>query len=185
VVAFLFNSFWRKAMHLNLKTVLLPLVIVIVILVGFVSFPDLFHPASSAATPTPAEDELANKAAIDGVTAFFTIDEQSGKQTWIDGLCRVSTESGCAFYRLGLDRLWKQFEAAHTSITPTILTGEKVALPESETGRQVWKFSIELSKVLPGRTEKSDVAYALVVLKNGEWKFDRFLTPDEAQGLVR
>ncbi len=100
-------------------------------------------------------------------------------------MCRVSTGSGCAFYQLGLDKLWKQFEAAHTSITPTVLAGEKVALPENETGRQVWKLSIELSKALPGRTEKQALAYALVVLENGEWKFDRFLTPDEAQGLAR
>ena len=172
-------------MHLNLKTVLLPLVIVLVVLVALVSFPDLLHSAPATSIPTPAEDDLAKKAAIDGVTAFFTIDEQAGKQAWIDGLCRVSSESGCAFYRLGLDKLWKQFEAAHTSITPTILAGEKVVLPESETGRQVWKLSIELSKALPGRTEKQDVAYALGVLEKGEWKFDRFLTPDEAQRLVR
>lgn len=172
-------------MHINLKTVLLPLVIILAILVGLVSFPDLFHRAPATLTPMPAEDDLAKAASIDGVTAFFTIDEQAGKQAWIEGLCRVSTESGCAFYRLGLDGLWKQFEAAHTSITPTILAGEKVALPESETGRQVWILSIELSKALPGRTEKSDVAYALVVLEKGEWKFDRFLTPDEVQGLAR
>ena len=172
-------------MHLNLKTVLLPLVIVLAIMVWLVSFPDLLHPAPAMPTPAPAEDDLAKKAAIDGVIAFFTIDEQAGKQAWINGLCRVSTESGCAFYRLGLDKLWKQFETAHTSITPIILAGEKVALPESETGRQVWKLSIELSKALPGRTEKQDVAYGLVVLEKGEWKFDRFLTPDEAQTFTR
>jgi hypothetical protein len=185
VVAFCLPRSGEKAMHLNPKTILFPLVIVLAVLVALVSFPDLLHPSPATPTPMRAEDDLAKKVAIDGVTAFFTIDEQTGKQAWIDGLCRVSTESGCAFYRLGLDKLWKQFEAAHTSITPTITEAEKVALRESETGRQVWKIAIELSKALPGRTEKQDVANALVVLENGEWKFDRFLTPDETQGLTR
>ena len=172
-------------MHFNLKTILLSLVVVLAALVVLVSLPNLTLPSSVTPTPTPAEDDLAKAAAFNGVTAFFTIDEQAGKQAWIDALCRVSTESGCAFHRLGLDSLWKQFEAAHTSIIPTILSSEKMSLPETETGKQVWKLSIELSKALPGRTEKQDVAYALVVLKKGEWKFDRFLTPGEAQGLVR
>jgi hypothetical protein len=172
-------------MHLNLKTVFLSLVIALAVLAALLSFPDLSHSTPKMPTATPTEDDLAKAAAIDGMTTFFSIDERAGKQTWIDGLCRVSTVSGCAFYRLGLDRLWKQFEVADATISPTITAAEKVALPENETGRQVWKLTTELSRALPGHTEKQDVAYALVVLENGAWKFDRFLTPDEAQGLAR
>jgi hypothetical protein len=172
-------------MPLNLKTILLPLVIVLAILVVLISFPELFHPTPATLTPTPSDDGLAKAAAANGVTAFFSINETAGKQDWIDNLCRVSTESGCAFYRLGLDKLWKQFEAAHTSISPTILYAEKTSLPKKEGNTQVWKLSVGLSQALPGRGQKQDIAYALVVLEKGTWKFDRFLTPEEVKGLVK
>ena len=172
-------------MHFYTKAAFLPLLIVLGILIALAIRPNLFHPAQPTPTPTPGPDDLARSAAIAGTTAFFTIDEQAGRQAWIDGLCQVSTQSGCAFYRLGAEKLWEQFAAAHTSITPTILSAEKVALPESETGKQVWKLAVELSKPLPGRTDKQDEAYALVVLEQGAWKFDRFLVPEEAQGLAQ
>ena len=172
-------------MHINLKTILIPLIIVLAILVVLVSFPGLIHPAAVDMTPTPSEDGMAKTAAITGTTAFFTIDEQTGKQAWIKGLCQASTESGCAFYQLGLDKLWKQFEAAHTSIVPTILSSEKLTLTKVGFNTQVWKLSVELSQTLPGRTQKQDFAYALVVMEKGTWKFDRFLTPEEVNGLVK
>jgi hypothetical protein len=172
-------------MHFHLKTILLPLALVLAVLVAFMSFPDLFHSVEETMTPTPAGDDLMKKAAVDGVTAFYTIEEQAGKQAWIDGICQVSTESGCALYRLGLDKLWKQFEAAHTSITSTILSVEKVDLPQNRTGQQVWKVTVELSDTLPGHAQKQDDTYVLVVLEQGAWKFDRFLTSDEAQAVAK
>ena len=172
-------------MHINLKTILIPLTVVLAILVALVSLPGLIHPAPVALTPTPSEDGMAKTAAINGTTAFFTVDEQAGKQAWIEGLCQASTESGCAFYSLGLDKLWKQFEAAHASIVPTILSAEKLTLTKIGINTQIWKLSVELSQSLPGRTQKQDFAYALVVLEKTRWKFDRFLTPEEVNGLVK
>ncbi len=171
-------------MQFNRKTYLILIVIVLAIFAAVLSFPGVFHPGSKAATPTFTEDDLARQAAILGATAFFTIDEQGSQQVWIENLCRVSTESGCAFHQLGLDKLWKQFEAAHTSITPTILQAEKVQLAKNSTGMQVWKVTIELSRALPGRSDKQDTAYALVMAEQGGWKFDRFLLPAEVNGLV-
>jgi hypothetical protein len=172
-------------MHLNLKTILLPLVIFLAGLLILTSFPGIVGSQQGSLTPTPAEDDLAKAAAIQGATVFFTIDEQAGKDAWIESFCMVSTESGCAFYKLGLSKLWKQFETAHTSITPTILSSENVTTFPEKQCQQVWKLEIELSKPLPGRSSSKDTAYTLVVLEQGTWKFDRFLTPDEVNGLPR
>lgn len=172
-------------MHFNIKTILLPLVILLAGLVILTSFPGIVGSQQGSLTPSPAEDDLAKAASIQGATVFFTIDELAGKDAWIESFCMVSTDSGCAFYKLGLSKLWKQFEAAHTSITPTILSSEKVTTSPEKQGQQVWKLEIELSNPLPGRSSSKDTAYTLVVLEQGTWKFDRFLTPDEVNGLSR
>lgn len=172
-------------MRFNLKTLLLPLIILFGGLLILISFPGLIQSSQGSPTPTPVEDDLAKAAVIQGVTAFFTIDEQSGPDIWIENVCKVSTESGCAFYKLGSEKLWKQFTSAHTSFTPSIISSEKATAPFEQQGQQVWKLEIELSKPLPGRSSSKDTAYTLVVFEQGTWKFDRFLTPDEVNGLSR
>jgi len=61
----------EKALHMNLKTVLAPQVIILVVLVNLVYLPDLFHPKQATLTLMPAEDNLTKAAAIDGVITFY------------------------------------------------------------------------------------------------------------------
>ncbi len=172
-------------MHFNLKTFLLPLVVVLGLLAGLLLYQGWSPATQVAPTPTLSVDDLAQSAAINGARAFFSIDEKAGKQAWIETFCKVSTESGCAFYRLGLDKLWQQFMVTYSFTTPTILDSQMVPRPGIEANQHVWKLAIQLEDATLGSTPKQDEAYALVVLEDDAWKFDRFLTPAEIGGLDR
>lgn len=160
--------------------VLVLAVFVIVVLPLFLS------PSDPSGSLTP-EDTAAATAAQAGAEAFFTIDEQGGMQAWLDRICRLSTESGCAFLRLGADRLWRQFEAAHASITATAKPVTKAfsgtAQSHADAPMQVWAVQVELSQPLPGKSQMQELTYVLVIAENDIWKFDRFLTPAEVTGL--
>lgn len=138
--------------------------------------------------PTPSSDSLASDAAIKGTTAFFTVDYRIGQDAWLHSLCEISSESGCAFYRLGAAKLWERYERNRTVLTPAVSVIEKAKTQPNKSGRknsQVWKLAINLSAPLPGQTKLQDDAYILVVEENGAWKFDRFLMPEEIDTLSK
>ncbi len=134
----------------------------------------------------PPDDRQAREAVIQGIQAFYTFDSQSGKDAWLKGVCQVMSQAGCKLTTLGANRLWKSLgsQAFSYSAQVEVLTkvSDRPATKENNKASQVWKTTITLSQPLPGSQEKVAAAYALVVIENGEWRFERFLTaPESAQ----
>lgn len=152
------------------------------------AIPHFLNIQQKGGNPTPSQDSLASDAAIKGTTAFFTVDYKTGHDAWLHSLCEVSSESGCAFHRLGAAKLWERYERNQTVVTPTVSVIEKARTRPNEPGgknSQVWKLAINLSAPLPGQTKLQDDAYILVVEENGVWNFDRFLMPEEIDTLSK
>jgi len=151
----------------------------------------ILHPVAAASQPTPDGDQLAQEAAVLGAQAFYRVDYQKGKQSWLDQLCAVSTIAGCTMdQNVFVPALWPQLEAAKTSTTVQVSVQEKVFDQISLLGgvpQQVWKLNIQLSAPWP--SEKQPLtnfpALALVIRENGTWKFERFLTEDEVNALEK
>jgi hypothetical protein len=149
--------------------------------------------ASVLSSQAPAQDEqigeddnAAQKAAIAGAQAFYSVDYQKGQQAWLDQLCSVSTQTGCIVYQNVIGpNLWSAFEQAQTATTVKVTVQEKVDEQIAETRgdapMQVWRLQIELSNPCPMQKEPQTVfsALALVIQEQGEWKFERFLTDEE------
>ena len=144
---------------------------------------------AAALLTTPDDDHLAQAAAVAGAQAFYSVDYQKGKQTWLDQLCTVSTSAGCTMdQNVFVPALWPQLEAAKTSTTVQVSAQEKVldqVNPLGDVPQQVWKLSIQLSAPWPAQEQPltSFPALALVMRENAAWKFERFLTEDEANAL--
>jgi hypothetical protein len=152
-------------------------------------------PANASAPPTqvPAqeaqsdqEDSAAQKAAIAGAQAFYTVDFESGQQAWLDRLCSVSTQTGCIVYQNVIaPNLWSGLEQAQTVTTVIIIVQEKVdeqiAKTRGNAPIQVWRLQIELSAPWPMQKEPQTIfsALSLVIKEDGKWKFERFLTEEE------
>ena len=147
------------------------------------------QPIAAASLTTSDRDQLAQEAAVAGAQAFYSMDYQKGKQAWLDQLCAVSTSTGCAMdQNVFVPALWPQLEAAKTSTTVQVSAQEKVldqVNPLGDVPQQVWKLSIQLSAPWPAQEQPltSFPALALVMRENAAWKFERFLTEDEANAL--
>ena len=141
-----------------------------------------FVPQPSEQLPTPSPDLIeAEKAAVEGMQAFFQIEIDAGKDAWLNRFCSISTENGCALIRMGADRLWQKYADAKTSIQATAKVAEQVSRTPTE---QVWKVEVTLSEPLPGSNKTQDEAFVLVVKTEDAWKFDRFLLEPEVQALL-
>jgi hypothetical protein len=151
--------------------------------------------AAVAITPAPHQtavidaDQAARTAALAGVHAFYTVDYRNGQQAWLDQLCAASTLMGCTIDRNAfVPALWPQLAAAKTVTTVAAEAQEKVVEQVSPLGNvplQVWRLHVQLSAPWPGQTKPvtSFQALALVMREKGTWKFERFLTEDEALAL--
>ena len=149
------------------------------------------QPVAAASLTTPDGDQLAQAAAVSGAKVFYNVDYRNGKQAWLDQLCAVSTSIGCAIdQNVFVPAFWPQLEAAKTSTTVQVSAQEKVLDQVSPLGsvpQQVWKLGIQLSAPWPAQEQPltSFPALALVIRENGTWKFERFLTEDEANAFEK
>lgn len=138
------------------------------------------------ATSTPDVDREAQAAALAGAQAFYTVNYQD-QQGWVEKLCAVSTEIGCSVDRnILVPTLWPGFFKGETATTVQTKVLTKVVEQElSSRGNahaQVWNLQINLSAPWPqqGQPVTQFQALALVIQEKGGWKFERFLTEDEA-----
>ena len=140
---------------------------------------------------TPDADQPAQAAAVAGAQAFYTVDYQKGQQAWLDQLCSVSTSTGCAMdQNVFVPAMWPQLETAKISTTVQVSAQGKVVdqvNPLGNVPQQVWRLGIQLSAPWPMQKQPktSFPALALVARENGTWKFERFLTEDEANALEK
>lgn len=145
--------------------------------------------AGSAFDRLPPDDRQAAEAAVNGAQAFFNFNSQTGKEAWLAELCEISTQAGCSLYKLGTDKLWKSFGDQPFSIQAQAQAIEKVnegkASDRKDATTQVWKVQVQLNQPLPSSEKTSDTAFVLVVVDQGAWKFERFLTRAEAERFAK
>lgn len=142
--------------------------------------------SASPAVIIPGEDEQASQAAMAGAQAFFTLDYHAGQAAWAEHLCAVSSAAGCTMHRdVILPALWSGLETGQVVTTAEVSAEEKVAQqigPLGNVPMQVWRLNISLSAPWPVQNQPLTrfPALALVVRENGQWKFERFLSEEEA-----
>lgn len=155
--------------------------------------------AGGASVPSPiadeqegAEDAAAREAALAGARAFYTVDYSTGQQKWLDQLCSVSTRAGCIVYQnVIVPNLWSQLDAGKVVTTVEVSIQEKVqeqiASTRDNAPMQIWRLNIQLSSPWPVQQEPITEfpALALVIKENETWKFERFLTEEEIQGIAQ
>lgn len=169
-----------RTFNISRKSLVALLILCVLVVAGIfaINFLSVNRPEP---TPTPSADDLqAASAVIAGVKAFFNINYQEGKDTWLNRFCSTSSEAGCLFARSGSTALWKRFVDMKTVTTAEVTPLEKVKQTADE---QVWRVSIKLSAPLPSSEKTTDEAYASAIREKAVWKFDRFLLDPEIQAL--
>lgn len=157
-------------------------------------FPWLRNRAEPLFLPDENSPQMAAKR---GAEIFYSLDYRQSHEEWVESLCSVSTEGGCALAELAAPNLWAALQEAKTRTKAQVeviakhpRSGAEGAAQVksddiasfSEDPTQVWELYITLSEPLPGQSITKDTAYAAVVQEEGTWKFERILMEAETAG---
>ena len=170
-----------KEIPISKRSIIVAIILGVVIALGILAIQALLLHNGSQPSVSSQEDTLASKAAASALEAFFHVDYQEEKDTWLNRVCAVSTPTGCQFISAGADQLWSKFQEAKANATATVTPVLKVAETATE---QVWKMSVSLSAPLPGSNKMQDTAYVAVIKTDNGWKFDRFLLEPEIKAIL-
>ncbi len=165
-------------MEIKLSTVKKALVVLLVVFVAIAAVRfvlPMFNTAQAEPEPTAVPD--GREAAIAGLTALFSTDVTTGYDAWLQSVCAVSTENGCAF--AGLFTNWDRVVETKARSEYRVQSAE---LRKDLGERQVWMVTGTIRDLNTGE-EKGGEIPVLVVRENGEWKFDHFLFEQELQAL--
>jgi hypothetical protein len=179
-------SFIMSLLRYLLLTLLLA-AIAITVMVNRDTWLPLIDPnaAGSEIDRLPPDDRMAREAILQGIQAFYAFDSQTGKDAWLANLCQVMSQAGCKLTGLGAERLWKSLGQPPFLYSAQVEVLEKVSdrpvNAANKKASQVWKTRVNLNQPLPGSPKQSDEVYALVVTEDGQWRFERFLTPQESE----
>jgi len=170
----------QKEIILQPGTIITGLLVVILVAVGAFTVPALLQKPTAVETETPPDP--AALAAENGIKAVFTLGFSGGQEAWLAQICSVSTTGGCLAYRNTFGPvMWASAAQRQTDIRCLAASaGEKVDEYLSASGMplQVWAVNAVLTV---GGDEESQTVYAVVGLEEGNWKFERFLLPQEAE----
>jgi hypothetical protein len=101
----------------------------------------------------------------------------TGYDAWLQSVCAVATENGCAFAELFTN--WDRVVETKARSEYRVQSAE---LRKDLGERQVWMVTGTIRDLNTGE-EKGGEIPVLVVRENGEWKFDHFLFEQELQAL--
>ncbi|MFN7037924.1 MAG: hypothetical protein ACK4SN_16305, partial [Bellilinea sp.] len=166
------------SVEIKLSTVKKALVVLLVVFAAIAAVRfglPMFNTAQAEPEPTAVPD--GREAAIAGLTALFSVDVTTGYDAWLQSVCAVSTENGCAFAELFAN--WDRVVETKARSEYRVQAAE---LRKDLGDRQVWMVTGAIHDLNTGE-EKGGEIPVLVVRENGEWKFDHFLFEQELQAL--
>ncbi|MFZ6029550.1 MAG: hypothetical protein ACOYYS_17695 [Chloroflexota bacterium] len=146
---------------------------------------------ASGQEPTAAATAISPSGAVAqaGVAATFTAGYRE-KDAWLDGICALSTETACRFYRdFVAAGAWPKLEAAKANVSAEATAIEKVdeiqSVQDDGSVRLLenWKVAVKLSRAWPARQDdRTEFAvYAQVAQEGGAWKFASILLDGQAE----
>jgi hypothetical protein len=156
----------------SLITILI--LVVITILVLFVHA-RLFLPAPR---PSPSGMAPDAQAAVNAVSAFYTLDYQSVPELWIAKVCAYATPSGCSAIRSFYAPMVENLLQNHP-----IQTGSRVQavrLVANDGTARLWQLQVTLDYPWSELTTPTQEVLVEVELDNGRWLMNRILFDQES-----
>jgi len=123
------------------------------------------------------------QAAIVGVEVVMSTDFRTGKQQYIDAICAVSTEEGCAISKnIFGEMLYPSIEKTEGETICDVTAAEQIGvMPYGGTNLPIYRVRAEITNQKSHITSQG-VIYAVVAKnRNDEWKLFRILFEEEAQ----
>lgn len=164
--------------HQKAKKVLIVILVLTLTAIVFLALrPDLF-PKDQVVETAPATD---SQAAVDAVTAFYTLDYAESPESWAARVCIHATEKGCAIVRSYFapamqDLLQENFIQTGCTVLPVRLVNE------TEDTR-VWHVEATIDHPWMGLDAQIQMIFVEMAQENGQWLMNRILFEQEVERL--
>jgi hypothetical protein len=160
--------------HPKAKKVLIILGAIAVLGIAFFAAWPLLHKPPFA----PAIGSFPDtQAAVDAVTAFYTLDYTANPDLWATRVCALATETGCraihAFFATPVQAMVQENKIqTGCTVVPVRLVSDKGHL-------RVWQISIAIINPWPGLDDPEQDAFVEVENVNGIWLMNRIFFQQE------
>jgi hypothetical protein len=173
----------EQSITITRKSLFIAFFIAIVLALGIIAIQMLPLGGQQRDTAAELEDQMASDAAVVAMQLFFNIGVEEGQAAWLDGICEISTDSGCELLSTAADVMWVyyQYQENNIHISAIVFPVGKISETENE---QVWQLRILLTESLPGSNKTENMAYVVILKEEGIWKFDRFLLKPEIDSIL-
>jgi hypothetical protein len=157
------------------KVLIAILILVLVAIVFLVLRPALLaEPAVSANQQTP--DALA---AVDAVTAFYTLDSAESSELWAARVCAYASEQGCAIVRTYFAptiQILLQENSIQTGCTVL-----PVRMAAEDGDKRIWQLSVTLDHPWENLDTQTQTVFVEMAQGSGQWLMNRILFEQEAE----
>ena len=117
------------------------------------------------------------QAAVDAVTAFYTLDYTANPDLWATRVCALATETGCrsihAFFAHSVQAMVQKNKVqTGCAVVPVRLVSNKSHL-------RIWQVNVTITDPWPGLEKPIQDAFVEVEEVNGVWLMNRILFQQE------
>ena len=163
----------------KVRKILIVLAAIALLVAGFFAIRPAFMSQPAAASTGPSTD---SQAAVNAVTAFYTLDYSQGIELWEARVCATATEAGCRaiqnFYAPAVQATMQEHEVQ------TGCTVQPIRLVSEAEHTRIWQVQVSLDHPWPGlETSAQDIYVELSDVK-GKWLMNRILFQQEVERLV-
>jgi hypothetical protein len=163
-----------KARKVMIVIALLTVVAIVLLTIRSVIFPNPEVPATDL-----APDE---QAAVDAVTAFYTLDYSSSSELWISNVCAFSTNQGCnAIRSFFAPIIYNEVQNYQVQTGCRVIP---IQLIENDGNTHIWQISVTLNHPWVGLDTPTQDVYVEVTKVRSVWLMNRILFEQEIKRII-
>jgi hypothetical protein len=162
--------------HPEVRKILIAILITAMLAIVFLSLRSAIFPHPSVAETDLAPDA---QAAVNAVTAFYTLDYTASPELWISNVCANTTENGCnairSFFAPTIQAQVQKYQV-HTGCNV-----RPIRLVEDDGDIRIWQVSVTVDHPWAGLETVTQDIFVEVIKEHGEWLMNRILFDQEIE----
>lgn len=164
--------------HQKAKKVLIAILILTLIAIVFLALRPALFPRHETLATTPVQDA---QAAVNAVTAFYTLDYTESPDVWAARVCAYATEEGCAIVRSYFAPAMQSL--LQVNFIQTGCTALPVRLVEDAEDKRIWQIEATLDHPWMGLDTQTQMVFVEMSWEDNQWLMNRILFEQEVDRL--
>jgi hypothetical protein len=164
--------------HQKAKKVLIVILVLTLTAIVVLALRPAQFPKDQVVETAPATD---SQAAVDAVTAFYTLDYTESQDLWAARVCAHATEEGCTIVRSFFAPAMQ--DLLHENFIQTGCTALPVQLVEETGVTRIWQVEATLDHPWIGLNAQTQMVFVEMAQEDGQWLMNRILFEQETDRL--